>query len=111
MFDKFWLPCLGNFSVESVRDTVNGGVIEGIASEGGGLDLYMKGIGQSAFGDELLMARKVRTAGGTGVNWLIRTCPRTTGSTPVVAMVDTDGNLITSNKTTARYLVPHFTIA
>ena len=111
VFDKFWLPCLGNFSVSSVKDTVNGGVIEGVASEGGGLDLYMKGIGQSAFGDELLMARKVRTAGGTGVNWLIRTCPMTTGGTPVVAMVDVNGNLVTSNKTTARYLVPHFTIA
>jgi hypothetical protein len=114
VFDKFWIPCLGNFVQDEVYDHVNGAVISGIPSEDGGLDLYAKGIGQAHNAEALKMARQIHSSASsnTHVVWALRTCPRyTAGGTPVVIAVDADGNFVTRNKLTSLYIVPHFTIA
>ena len=104
VFDKFWIPCLGNFAENRLGD------IEGIPSEGGPLDLYTKGIGQAYRIGNVKLGRTVRTGGGVSVDWFIRTCPKST-SPGVVGYVDANGNFMHCAKSVAKYIVPHFTIA
>ena len=115
VFDKFWLPCMGNFAWDTIRDTVNNQNIVGIPSEGGALDLYISGIGQAKSAESVKLGRVVRNSGGSAVPWFVRTCPKYSygsGSyTPVVVVVNEDGEFNTRNKATACYVVPHFTIA
>lgn len=105
VFDKFWLPCLGNFAQTTM------GSIVGIPSEGGPLDLYTKGVGEGNHHAEVMLARKVTNSSNSIVPWFIRTCPKTTVSGGVVGVINEDGELVVWNKHTACNVVPHFTVA
>ena len=105
VFDKFWIPCLGNFAEHRI------GNITGIPAEGGPLDLYTKGVGQASFNDAVHLAKIMRLANGTIVPWFIRTCPKSTASGGVVGVINTAGEFVAYDKHTNCYIVPHFTIA
>ena len=104
VFDKFWIPCLGNFAEHRLDD------IDGIPSEGGPLDLYTKGIGAAYRISNVKLGRTVRTGAGVAVDWFLRTCPKST-EPGVVGYVDANGNFHACAKNVAKYIVPHFTIA